>query len=517
MVDVDELRRAKHGPPAVDQLLEIIDALQVQLGAAHQQLNTTQLQLDTTQQQLQSALVRIAALEKQSPPPAPKLNYSLDGEAKRQNKRGQGQAQKRIVGRRGRLKTKDKIALAARTETIYPDGVPPEQCRLSHTRVLWRLENGQAILVAYEIYRGSNKQYGQVPGTLGRCEFGLEIVTQIAFLVYTVGLSFDKVVLLLKFFQNLNLTKTQADRLMNRLAKQWEHEFETLCSLLSHSLIVHADETSWSLNSVWAMLSEKARILLFGVHKDAKTLEKLLDPATFAGLVISDHAAVYNQFDQMQKCWAHLIRKAIKLSLQAPNNAAYQQFLDGLLAIDQEARRVQRDEQYSVVDRAADVTRLKDRLWDLCPASELGDEAAAIERSGFAHAYYLLVREVFELSEQLFAFVTAPVATQPNGETKPVDGTNNEAERTLRGPALVRKTGRTNKSMTGAWRQTILTRVLESLRLYLPKFTFRDVVDEINRWPQEGCSCFSKLLKTLNLQPMDKILDRLFPSPAPTG
>ena len=213
----------------------------------------------------------------------------------------------------------------------------------------------------------------------------------------------------------------------------------------------------------------------------------------------------------------HLIRKAIKLSLQAPDNAAYQQFLDGLWAIDQEARRVQRDQRYSETGRASEVVRLTTRLWDLCPASELGEEAATIERVDHAHAFYLLVREVFDLTEQLFSFVTAPAATQPNGETKPVDGTNNEAERTLRGPALARKTGRTNKSMTGAWRQTILTRVLESLRLYLPKFTFRNVVDEINRWQHEGCSCFSKLLKTLNLQPIDQILDLLFPSPAPTG
>ena len=304
---------------------------------------------------------------------------------------------------------------------------------------------------------------------------------------------------------------------MNRLAKQWQHEFETLCSLLAHSLIVHADETGWSLNSVWAMLSEKARLVLFGVHQDGKTLEKWLDPATFAGLVFSDHAAVYNHFDPRQKCWAPLIRQAIKRTLQVPDNVAYRPFLDGLWAIDQEARRVRLDRRYGEAGRAAEVTRLNNRLWDLCPASELGDEAAPLERSGFARDFYLLVREVFDLSEPLFSFVTAPAATQPNGETKPVDGTNNEAERTLRGPALARKTRRTNKAMTGAWRQTILTRVLESLRLYLPKFTFRNVVDEINRWQQEGCSCFSQLLKTLNLQPKDKILDRLFPAPAPTG
>jgi transposase len=64
---------------------------------------------------------------------------------------------------------------------------------------------------------------------------------------------------------------------------------------------VHTDETSWSINSVWAFLSEKARVVLFGVHKDAVTLEQLLDPQTFGGLVISDDAAVYENFNQAQK------------------------------------------------------------------------------------------------------------------------------------------------------------------------------------------------------------------------
>ncbi|MGA2930360.1 MAG: hypothetical protein ABSG43_31120, partial [Solirubrobacteraceae bacterium] len=30
----------------------------------------------------------------------------------------------------------------------------------------------------------------------------------------------------------------------------WEHEFDTLCTLLANSLVVHTDETSWSINSV---------------------------------------------------------------------------------------------------------------------------------------------------------------------------------------------------------------------------------------------------------------------------
>ena len=48
------------------------------------------------------------------------------------------------------------------------------------------------------------------------------------------------------------------------------------------------------------------------------------------------------------------------------------------------------------------------------------------------------------LSQQLFTFVTAPPVELPTGETVPVAGTNNEAERTLRNPAQARDTGRTN-------------------------------------------------------------------------
>tara|TARA_R110002072_G_scaffold146075_1_gene292757 strand:+ start:4601 stop:4903 length:303 start_codon:yes stop_codon:yes gene_type:complete len=44
------------------------------------------------------------------------------------------------------------------------------------------------------------------------------------------------------------------------------------CTLLANSAIVHADETGWIINLVWAFLSEQVRIILFGVHKHGATL-----------------------------------------------------------------------------------------------------------------------------------------------------------------------------------------------------------------------------------------------------
>ena len=107
--------------------------------------------------------------------------------------------------------------------------------------------------------------------------------------------------------------------------------------------MVHADETSWSINSVWAFLNEKLTVLFYGVHKDAATLAEILDKESFAGVLISDDAAVYQNFTKSQKCWAHLIRKAIKLTLQAPENLTYRHFTDRLLEIYKAAKRIKAD------------------------------------------------------------------------------------------------------------------------------------------------------------------------------
>jgi transposase len=501
---IETLRQdVREGRISADRLIDLVVAVQ--------------RQVQTLQQQLEAAKQRIEELEKKlGGPSTPKLDepFSLRAEEQRQEARGQKKRKEKRQRRRGRFNTGDKIAQAERSERVFPEGVPPEACQRSHVRPVWRLENGRAVLIAYEIYRGPKNQYGKIPGVLGRSEFGLEIVTEIAYLVYIVGLSFDKVCVLLNFFQNLRLHKSQADALLYQLARHWEREFDALCTLLANSLVVHADETSWSLNSVWAFLSEKARVLLFGVHKDADTLKQILDPATFGGLVISDDAATYANFTKSQKCWAHLLRKAIKLTLQDPNNAEYRTFTDRLLEIYHESCRVRRDQRLGDAGRARKVAVLDDEIFDLCAALWFADLPPL---EGLANDYRLLVNEVMRLAiaEELFSFVTAKPVELPNGTTKPVDGTNNEAERTLRGAAQARLTGRTNKTRAGARRQTILTSVLESLRLYLQSFTLASVVDEMKRWWVAGHSCFTKLLKKLKLAlPEQSILDQILPSPS---
>jgi transposase len=513
---IEALRQdVKEGRINADRLIDLIASLQRQ---HQQQLQEHQQQLQATQQQLEAAQKRIEELEKKlGVPPTAKLDqpYSMRSEEQRQKARGKKKGKQK--GQKGRLKTAGKVAQAERTERVYPEGSLPEDCYLSHVRPVWRLEERRAVRIAYEIYRNSKGEYGPIPGVLGRSEFGLEIVAEMAYLVYIVGLSFDKVCQILHFFQELKLKKQHVDSLLDRLSRHWENEFEVLCTLLANSLVVHADETGWSINSVWAFLSEKVRLLLFGVHKDAETLKLILDPASFKGIVVSDDAAVYENFSRSQKCWAHLLRKAIKLTLQDPNNAEYRRFADRLLEIYRHACRVQRDGRLGDTGRAQKVPGLELEIFELCGPTW---EANLPKQQGLLDDYRLLVNEVMRLAlaEELFTFVTAKAVVQPNGVEKPVSGTNNEAEQILRGPGQARDTGRTDKARRGTRRRTIVTSVLESLRLYLPRFTFATVIDELKRWLQAGRSCFEQLRDTLELKPpeSDKLtIDRLFPKPTP--
>jgi transposase len=426
--------------------------------------------------------------------------YSEKAEEKR---RAKGKKRKRSKPhRRGRITTAEKIAKAERTELVYPDDCDPQDCKLSHTRVAWRLEDGRAVLVAYKIYRQGNR-YGQPPGVPGRCEFGMETLIALAYQVYILGLSLDKACQVLGFFQNLSLKKSQANALLNQLARAWEDEFDTLCMLLANAAVVYCDETGWSINSVWAFLTDTLTLMFYGVHKDGKTLAQILDKATFAGVLVSDDAAIYQGFNKAQKCWAHLLRKAIKLTLQAPEDTRYRELTDSLLSIYRTAKRVANDKRFGTAGREHRVTELEAELLALCTTHSL----EGLETEGVEDDYRRLVNEIMRLLlvNELFVFVT----------TEGVVGNNNSSERELRDDAQRRDTGRTNKKPTGAKRQSIIASVLRTLGKQLSDFTLDSVITEIQRWAERGRSCFTDQAKAagLNRAPPDaeqrSLLDRI--------
>ena len=153
---IEQLKEDVHaGQVDANRLIDLIATLQRELHAFTQQ----NAQLQQQNAQLQQ---RIAELEKElaglSGTTKIALPFSLREEEKRQNARGKKRRKRKAKGRRGRVRTADKIAQAERTEDVYPDDIPQGDCKLSHTRPVWRLENGRAVLVAYRIFRGPNNR-----------------------------------------------------------------------------------------------------------------------------------------------------------------------------------------------------------------------------------------------------------------------------------------------------------------------------------------------------------------------
>ena len=106
---------------------------------------------------------------------------------------------------------------------------------------------------------------------------------------------------------------------------------------------------------------------------------------------------------------------------------------------------MQRDRRPRAPSRVRKVAELDDEIPERCMPMWAA-ELTPLE--GTADDYRLLSNELMRLmlAQQLFTFVTASPIEMPAGETVPVAGTTNEAERTLRSAAEARNTGRTNKT-----------------------------------------------------------------------
>jgi transposase len=464
-MDAREARKAfQAGRLSPEQLLDLLERqehLTQRLQAEIDRLKQRLAQYEPTIQQ-----------EPSSTPPNPdspsSTSYSLHAEEQRRHPH---RRPKKSPGRRPTLL---KFADAHCFEDIYPDDVPTAHCQLLRQRAVWRLRDGHAVRVGYSIFGLPGRPEPSIPGVTPRCEYGIEILVVLAFLVYVIRISLDKACAVLGFFAQLPLSRSQADALLRQLANHWEEEFDSLCELLAQAAVVYMDETGWKVGNegcaLWTFAAKTLRVFLFGCHKDAATLDRMLPPEVFTGIGVSDDAAVYRQrFVRGQKCWAHLLRKAIRLALLYPLKKRYQRFLDGLLALYHDAKKIAEDGRLGFAGRQERVTELENRLFDLCrPYEREVNEATPADERDFQN----LMKELLErmLDGELFTFVLYP-----------------EVE-----AALDRKTGRTSKTAAGAHRRSVIVSVLESLRVNLEEFTLSSVVAEVVRWMEEGLSRFAR-------------------------
>lgn len=162
----------------------------------------------------------------------------------------------------------------------------------------------------------------------------MEVILILSFLHYWIGVSQETSIRVMNFFTGLELSKSQADSLFNQLADDWEQQHDAIAELIALQMVVYIDETGWKVGTKacypWIFSTAEHVLFRCGVSRKATEATDVLRDR-FDGIGVTDNYAAYkNLFSEHQLCWAHLIRKAIKLVLQNPDETEYAEFLDQL-------------------------------------------------------------------------------------------------------------------------------------------------------------------------------------------
>lgn len=408
-------------------------------------------------------------------------NYSLE-----KNKRKKKRPRKST----GRRKRDDKRQLVENQHDVFPPNADRQQCVFRREQFAWRLIDGRAVYVAYNIYDLPDSKELPLPNGLrnSRSEYGIEIILTLAFLHYWIGVSIDNAREIMRFFTGLELPKSQADSLLSQLAADWDEQHDTIAELIALSMIVYIDETGWKVGKrscyTWAFSTPMHVLFRCGVGRGKAEAEKVLGQF-FPGIGVTDDYAAYKSlFSKHQLCWAHLIRKAIKLALMHPENKEYATFLDELCDIYHRAVRYQKDGRLRA-GRATKAGELEEAIRSLCTRQgETIEKDVTPDREA---TFIRLQNELVNNLDGLFVFVEHPE----------VESTNNRSERNVRREAEIRKGGRTSKTPAGAKRRGVIMTVLASLQTRSSKFTLDVLLSEVQGWFATGRSIFDLELAAL--------------------
>ncbi|MBN1851874.1 MAG: transposase, partial [Pirellulales bacterium] len=199
-------------------------------------------ELEREIEELKKLLVE-KAKSKESKPPKEAANYSVARHERRQRRK---RHRKKSTGRKPKDMKRDD---ATQTFDLYWYGADRKKCALRREQFVWRLVDGKAEYVHYRIFdEPDSTDLPPVDGVRnGKCEYGLEILITLAYLVYWMGVSIDKACEILNFFTGLELSKSQADSLLSQLATDWQIEYDAIAELVAAAAILYIDETGWKV------------------------------------------------------------------------------------------------------------------------------------------------------------------------------------------------------------------------------------------------------------------------------
>lgn len=264
------------------------------------------------------------------------------------------------------------------------------------------------------------------------------------------GVPYRKQTELFKTLLGIKITPSGLCQSGQNMSSRLKGVYEEISDLLSQAANVNCDETGWRVGSVssWLWVFGNAENTLYRIE-ETRGHQVIVDVLgkDFAGVLSSDRAKAYDHKDfknwLKQKCLAHLLRNLSVLEDKQQRGALrfareVKSVLRAAIKLKQQSGLVEKEvyaKRAKALERKLDKLLSKDRIF----SNEANRKMAVSLAKQRPHLLCFLYHEE-------------------------VDATNNQAERDLRPAVLARKTGRCNKTKTGAETHAILASIVETLR-----------------------------------------------------
>jgi hypothetical protein len=288
------------------------------------------------------------------------------------------------------------------------------------------------------------------PGELIGCPIGPNAKAIAALLHFEIGLSCRKVRAVSAGLLGFSFAPASVLGFERQVAERVEALADDIASKLQFSIVVHADETRWSIDGDGAHVWFHGNEDLAHYHIDpsrAGEVSRQILGEKFDGVLVTDCYAAYEQHaaSAKQKCLVHLARDAREWREQVPANSTARQFFVDLIAW---VRRA------CALDRA----RRKTGAWLPEHASEIAWLRAEQKRLEGAAVDHELAKR---LQNRLKKHSTEWLVFLDHAGVSP---TNNLAEGALRPLVILRKLTFGNRSMAGAQRTSWFMSVIETAK-----------------------------------------------------
>jgi transposase len=290
------------------------------------------------------------------------------------------------------------------------------------------------------------------PGHLGHARFDAGLHAAVTTLHVLARLPYRLIQAVLQWLYGLTLSVGEIRAMCHRVAEAGQPAYTALKAEIRGSPHVHIDETGWRESGqhgyLWAFVTKTVQYFERHATRSSQVPRDVLGE-DFDGTIGCDGYVGYDALLRwLQRCWAHWLRYAHRLTTKYPEAAAAHAWADALHALYLRATALVATPGYA--DRP-ETEREAQRLACERELLALATPAQTADVKEWRNLATYLVRHVHEA----FVFVQHP--------SIPPD--NNAAERALRPPVTKRKICGGTRSAAGSADMAVLLSLLQTARL----------------------------------------------------